>query len=468
MGAIIIPLVVLGAALVTSMVASQKEISDQMRKINNQPVVIVEERAVPEVLPEEQASAKEAAKQLEAKIKEEIWKEREEEMTKLLREKSDKVTLLESKLAEAAFEKEAALRSLESVFKEAEVSKDKLLALEYLNDDIEELQDRLAIIEEARLDLMLVADRTEDLAQKSNLEVEIQSLKQAAYILTSKINDQAEKRAHLEKAIAEERRLKQKAAEEAARSVNIEGRIIALRKENDILISSVEDEIKRQVEIRKAIHEKKQRAGLIPPSAPLPLMDEQAEKLAEMRILAKREAPKEKPDPEVQLLNLQKEGDKLRFMLEEEAQECMALELELAGLKRKPPVKRPLPEPEPNPEPEAKTPEPVTAKASEEPVQTPSTVADDYEIKSGDTLWGIAAKPDVYGDPNMWPIIYKYNISKLDNPNVIHPGLDLSIPRGLSEEEKADAISKARSVKGQWDTLKDSLKAWLKDWGIEK
>lgn len=58
-----------------------------------------------------------------------------------------------------------------------------------------------------------------------------------------------------------------------------------------------------------------------------------------------------------------------------------------------------------------------------------------YLVKSWktvkDCLWNIAAKPEIYGDPYQWRVIYNANKSKLpkpDNPNLIDPGIILDIP----------------------------------------
>jgi nucleoid-associated protein YgaU len=48
-----------------------------------------------------------------------------------------------------------------------------------------------------------------------------------------------------------------------------------------------------------------------------------------------------------------------------------------------------------------------------------------------DCLWNIAAKPQIYGNPYQWRIIYNANKAKLpepENPNLIHPGMILDIP----------------------------------------
>ncbi|MDR0561731.1 MAG: LysM peptidoglycan-binding domain-containing protein [Spirochaetaceae bacterium] len=48
-----------------------------------------------------------------------------------------------------------------------------------------------------------------------------------------------------------------------------------------------------------------------------------------------------------------------------------------------------------------------------------------------DCLWNIAAKPQIYGDPFKWVILYEANKDKLtepNNPDLIHPGMILDIP----------------------------------------
>jgi nucleoid-associated protein YgaU len=64
--------------------------------------------------------------------------------------------------------------------------------------------------------------------------------------------------------------------------------------------------------------------------------------------------------------------------------------------------------------------------------------------RTKDCLWNIAAKPQIYGNPWEWQRLYEANkdiMPKADNPDLIHPGMILTIPsirgetrRGLLEE----------------------------------
>jgi nucleoid-associated protein YgaU len=49
-----------------------------------------------------------------------------------------------------------------------------------------------------------------------------------------------------------------------------------------------------------------------------------------------------------------------------------------------------------------------------------------YIVKSGDSLSKIAKR--VYGDASEWKKIHAANSAKIPNPDLIHPGLELTIP----------------------------------------
>lgn len=59
-----------------------------------------------------------------------------------------------------------------------------------------------------------------------------------------------------------------------------------------------------------------------------------------------------------------------------------------------------------------------------------------YTVVRGDHLWGIARKPEHYGNGFAWPMIYRANRDKIKNPDLIFPKQVFSIPK-LTEEEKA-------------------------------
>jgi nucleoid-associated protein YgaU len=50
-----------------------------------------------------------------------------------------------------------------------------------------------------------------------------------------------------------------------------------------------------------------------------------------------------------------------------------------------------------------------------------------YTVRKGDTLSAIAKRE--YGDANAWRRIYDANRDKIENPDLIHPGQELTIPK---------------------------------------
>ena len=56
-----------------------------------------------------------------------------------------------------------------------------------------------------------------------------------------------------------------------------------------------------------------------------------------------------------------------------------------------------------------------------------------YEVERGDNLWAISADDTIYGDPYMWPRIYRANTEQISDPDMIYPKQNLSVPFGVSE-----------------------------------
>jgi predicted nucleic acid-binding Zn-ribbon protein len=66
-------------------------------------------------------------------------------------------------------------------------------------------------------------------------------------------------------------------------------------------------------------------------------------------------------------------------------------------------------------------------------LQIRDVISISYEVKKGDHLWGIASDETIYGDPYMWPRIYRSNSDKIQDPDLIYPQQNLSVPFGVSE-----------------------------------
>jgi nucleoid-associated protein YgaU len=61
------------------------------------------------------------------------------------------------------------------------------------------------------------------------------------------------------------------------------------------------------------------------------------------------------------------------------------------------------------------------------PIGTTGNTTDTYVVVSGDSLSKIAKRQ--YGDMNQWRRIYEANRDQIKDPDLIHPGQKLKIPR---------------------------------------
>lgn len=59
--------------------------------------------------------------------------------------------------------------------------------------------------------------------------------------------------------------------------------------------------------------------------------------------------------------------------------------------------------------------------------------------KDRDCLWNIAKKPEIYNDPFAWPKIWHANSDQIKNPDLIHPGQQLTILKTAVTEQDKDA-----------------------------
>lgn len=67
--------------------------------------------------------------------------------------------------------------------------------------------------------------------------------------------------------------------------------------------------------------------------------------------------------------------------------------------------------------------------SSTSPAKAPAAVGSPrtYTVVSGDSLSKIAKRE--YGDAAKWPLIHQANRDKIPNPDLIHPGQVLTLPR---------------------------------------
>jgi len=96
----------------------------------------------------------------------------------------------------------------------------------------------------------------------------------------------------------------------------------------------------------------------------------------------------------------------------------------------------------------------IAAMAQPMEVEEPAEMVEDspylggYLVVSGDNLWNIAGQDTIYGNPFMWPLIYKTNSGQIKDADLIHPGQYFYIPKAKGPE-RAAAIEHAKT-RGAW------------------
>lgn len=74
----------------------------------------------------------------------------------------------------------------------------------------------------------------------------------------------------------------------------------------------------------------------------------------------------------------------------------------------------------------ADSPAATTEDAPAESAEAAPTAPQTYVVQAGDSLSAISEK--VYGDSKYWETIFNHNRDKITDPNLIHPGQELTIP----------------------------------------
>ncbi len=86
-----------------------------------------------------------------------------------------------------------------------------------------------------------------------------------------------------------------------------------------------------------------------------------------------------------------------------------------------------------------------------DPGATPRPYPTSHVVIKGESLWWIAEYKQIYNDPFQWPLIYKANRSKIQDPDLIFPGQEFKITRRpeLTDDMVREAITFARN-RGAW------------------
>jgi nucleoid-associated protein YgaU len=91
--------------------------------------------------------------------------------------------------------------------------------------------------------------------------------------------------------------------------------------------------------------------------------------------------------------------------------------------------------------------QPTLTASAEEATPVPTAVPGvKYVVKKGDSLWAISSMGKIYQDPFEWPLLFKANRDQVADPDIIEVGQELDVNEGLTQEEKEDAVQKAKDT----------------------
>jgi hypothetical protein len=85
-----------------------------------------------------------------------------------------------------------------------------------------------------------------------------------------------------------------------------------------------------------------------------------------------------------------------------------------------------------------------------------------YTTRSGDTLADVAGRPEIYGDPALWPLIQGENselVAGKGAHETLEGGLVLQVPRGVSPEAMEQAREQARQAQAASKQETEHLRA---------
>ncbi len=66
-----------------------------------------------------------------------------------------------------------------------------------------------------------------------------------------------------------------------------------------------------------------------------------------------------------------------------------------------------------------------------------------YVVAAGDSLWIISGRPEIYGNPWLWPLIWEANLDRLDDPQKLFAGQRLKIRSNPTIDDVVKALDTA-------------------------
>lgn len=115
---------------------------------------------------------------------------------------------------------------------------------------------------------------------------------------------------------------------------------------------------------------------------------------------------------------------------------------------------------------------PAQSGSSAAPPPPPAADYANYQVQSGDTLWGIAAAR--YGDPTLWPQIYNANREQISDPKLIYPNQELVLPiltRGVTAGLQPTRQHRVKAGDNLWNIaaeLYGDPRLWRKIYGANR
>ncbi len=83
-------------------------------------------------------------------------------------------------------------------------------------------------------------------------------------------------------------------------------------------------------------------------------------------------------------------------------------------------------------------------KLKPEPVKPEIVFLNQVTVSVGETLFSLSSRRDIYGEPFLWPLIYKANRDQIKDPQQIYEGQVFTVPRDKSDQELVAARKEAR------------------------
>ena len=79
-----------------------------------------------------------------------------------------------------------------------------------------------------------------------------------------------------------------------------------------------------------------------------------------------------------------------------------------------------------------------------------------YVVQKGDFLYKISEMDEIYGDPLKWKRIYRANRELIEDPNLIYPDWELTIPRDWPHSYAVKNCENLWRIAGYWEVYGDA------------